>query len=68
MSVGGPVHCLTLERGNFDMLLGPAKAELVKRMRMRALSSIPVLAKLPERKKVHLCEAMRHQSFQQVSK
>lgn len=59
----GKVKCLSLERVKFDMLLGSVQEVLAKRMRIRILQSVPLLAKLPESKLVKLSSVMRVQSF-----
>eukprot|EP00981_Chlorochromonas_danica_P005254 scaffold1052_cov225-Ochromonas_danica.AAC.1 len=59
----GKVKCLTLERQKFALLLGSVQDLLARRMRMRILQSVPLLAKLPEAKLVKLSNVMRVQSF-----
>lgn len=59
----GKTRCLTLERQKFAMLLGSVQDVLAKRMRVRILQSVPLLAKLPENKLVKLSSVMRVQSF-----
>lgn len=57
------VKCLSLDRAKFDMLLGSVQEVLAKRMRVRILQSVPLLAKLPENKLIKLSNVMRVQSF-----
>eukprot|EP01039_Chlorochromonas_danica_P001087 gene1087-1177_t len=59
----GKVKCLTLERQKFALLLGSVQDLLARRMRVRILQSVPLLAKLPEAKLVKLSNVMRVQSF-----
>lgn len=59
----GRVKCLSLDRAKFDMLLGSVQEVLGKRMRVRILQSVPLLAKLPENKLIKLSGVMRVQSF-----
>lgn len=59
----GRVKCLYLERQKFALLLGSVQDVLAKRMRVRILQSVPLLAKLPENKLVKLSSVMRVQSF-----
>ena len=59
----GPVRCLTLDRVKFDLLLGPVQELLIKRMRIRILQSVPLLARLAEPKLVKLASVMRVQAF-----
>jgi cGMP-dependent protein kinase len=59
----GKVRCLTLDRVKFGMLLGSVQEVLAKRMRVRILQSVPLLAKLPEAKLIKLSSVMRVQSF-----
>lgn len=59
----GKVRCLTLEKQKFAMLLGSVLDTLAKRMRIRILQSVPLLAKLSEPKLAKLSSVMRVQSF-----
>ncbi|RYG66653.1 cyclic nucleotide-binding domain-containing protein, partial [archaeon] len=59
----GKVRCLTLEKQKFALLLGSVQDVLAKRMRIRILQSVPLLAKLPEPKLIKLSSVMRVQSF-----
>jgi CRP-like cAMP-binding protein len=59
----GEVSCLTLDRSAFDILLGPVQELLIKRMRIRILQSVPLLAKLSETKLIKLASVMRVQAF-----
>jgi serine/threonine protein kinase len=59
----GKVRCLTLERQKFALLLGSVQDVLAKRMRVRILQSVPLLAKLSEAKLIKLSSVMRVQSF-----
>ena len=59
----GPIKCLTLDRVSFDVLLGPVQELLIKRMRIRILQSVPLLAKLSEAKLIKLASVMRVQAF-----
>ncbi len=59
----GKVSCLSLDRAKFDMLLGPVQDVLARRMRIRILQSVPLLARLPESKLVRLAGVMRVQAF-----
>jgi cGMP-dependent protein kinase len=56
-------NLLALERVKFDMLLGPVQEVLAKKMRIRILQSVPLLAKLPESKLEKLSNVMRVQAF-----
>ena len=60
---GGPIKCFTLDRVSFDVLLGPVQELLIKRMRIRILQSVPLLAKLSEAKLIKLASVMRVQAF-----
>lgn len=59
----GPTQCLTLDRVSFDVLLGPVQELLIKRMRIRILQSVPLLAKLSDAKLIKLASVMRVQAF-----
>ena len=54
---------LSLDKDKFDLLLGDVHELLAKRMRIRILQSVPLLAKLPEVKLVKLANVMRVQAF-----
>ena len=57
------VKCLSLNRAKFDMLMGQARQLMAKRMRVRILQSVPLLAKLSENKLLELASVMKVQSF-----
>jgi CRP-like cAMP-binding protein len=57
------VKCLSLNRAKFDMLMGQARQLMAKRMRVRILQSVPLLAKLSENKLLELAGVMKVQSF-----
>ena len=57
------VKCLSLSREKFDMLMGQARHLMAKRMRVRILQSVPLLAKLSENKLLELSSLMKVQSF-----
>jgi CRP-like cAMP-binding protein len=55
--------CLSLNRAKFDMLMGEARQLMAKKMRVRILQSVPLLAKLSEKKLLELASVMKVQSF-----
>ena len=57
------VKLLTLDKEKFELLLGDVQELLAKRMRIRILQSVPLLAKLPEVKLAKLSGVMRVQAF-----
>jgi len=57
------VKVLTLDKDKFELLLGDVQELLAKRMRIRILQSVPLLAKLPEVKLAKLSSVMRVQAF-----
>ena len=57
------VKCLSLNWAKFDMLMGQARHLMAKRMRVRILQSVPLLAKLSESKLLELSSVMKVQSF-----
>jgi CRP-like cAMP-binding protein len=57
------VKCLTLNREKFDLLMGQVRQPMAKRMRIRILQSVPLLAKLSESKLLKLASVMKVQSF-----
>lgn len=59
----GKVTALSLSRDKFRLLLGSVLEVLAKRMRIRILQSVPLLAKLGEDKLGRLAGVMRVQSF-----
>lgn len=59
----GPVKCLTLQRDDFDALLGPLQTILASQMRIRILRSVPLLSKLSDRDLERVARAMRVQQF-----
>jgi len=59
----GRTRCLSVNKQKFDMLLGSVQDVLAKRMRIRILQSVPLLAKLPENKLSRLASVMRVQAF-----
>lgn len=59
----GRTKCLFLDKAKFYMLLGGVQDILAKRMRIRILQSVPLLARLTEAKLIKLAGVMRVQSF-----
>lgn len=59
----GKTRCLSLSRKKFDILLGSVQELLARKMRIRILQSVPLLAKLPESKLMRLSSVMRVQAF-----
>lgn len=59
----GDVSCYTLDRAKFNVLLGSVQDLLARRMRIRILQSVPLLAKLSESKLARLSGVMRVQAF-----
>ena len=57
------VKCLSLNREKFDILMGGARQLMARRMRIRILQSVPLLAKLSEIKLLKLAGVMKVQSF-----
>lgn len=57
------VKCLSLNREKFDILMGQARQLMARRMRIRILQSVPLLAKLTEIKLLKLAGVMKVQSF-----
>ena len=57
------VKCLSLNREKFDILMGQARQLMARRMRIRILQSVPLLAKLSETKLLKLAGVMKVQSF-----
>mmetsp|Transcript_34552 Transcript_34552/g.91733 ORF Transcript_34552/g.91733 Transcript_34552/m.91733 type:complete len:538 (+) Transcript_34552:963-2576(+) len=60
----GPCKCLSLDRSDFDELLGPLQEVISAQMRIRILRSVPLLARLSDRDLDRLARAMRVQQFE----
>ena len=61
------VKCLSLSREKFDILMGQVRQLMARRMRIRILQSVPLLAKLTEIKLLKLAGVMKVQSFPEGS-
>ena len=60
----GPCQCLSLDRDDFDELLGPLHEIISSQMRIRILRSVPLLSHLQNRDLDRIAGAMRVQKFE----